>query len=187
VLGVTQTLDGTAGLTGEKGNLVGLDVAELLRRLQRRPLSGGGDFRTGRTPYDKISMALKIVHGTAKVQSMSIVGPEVKVALAGSASIPQRNLDLTGTATLTATSRQDPQPFALPFFVQGSWDDPVMLPDAEALIRRSGAAAPLLNAVRERNARDAVRSVLERLTGGTLPGPAAAVQSSAAPGAAQKP
>ena len=33
-----------------------------------------------------------------------------------------------------------------------------MLPDPEALIRRSGAAAPLLNAVRERNARDAVRS-----------------------------
>ena len=42
-----------------------------------------------------------------------------------------------------------------------------MLPDAEALIRRSGAAAPLLNAARERNARDAVRSVLERLTGGS--------------------
>ena len=39
-----------------------------------------------------------------------------------------------------------------------------MLPDAEALIRRSGAAAPLFNA-RERSARDAVRSVLERLTG----------------------
>jgi AsmA protein len=174
VLGVTRTLNGTAGLTGEKGDLVGLDVEELLRRLQRRPLSGGGDFRTGRTPYDKIRVALKIEHGTANVQSMNIVGPAVKVVLAGSASIPQRNLDLTGTATLTATSRSDPQPFALPFFVQGSWDDPVMLPDAEALIRHSGAAAPLLNAVRERNARDAVRSVLERLTGGSLPGPAPA-------------
>ena len=40
-----------------------------------------------------------------------------------------------------------------------------MLPDAEALIRRSGAAAPLLNAVRERSARESVRSVIERLTG----------------------
>jgi AsmA protein len=41
-----------------------------------------------------------------------------------------------------------------------------MLPDPEALIRRSGAAAPLLNAVRERRARDSVRSAVERLTGG---------------------
>ena len=45
--------------------------------------------------------------------------------------------------------------FELPFIVQGSWDDPVVLPDAQSLIRRSGAAAPLLNAVRNRRARDA--------------------------------
>jgi AsmA protein len=172
VLGVTQTLSGTASLSGQNGALLGLDVEELLRRLQRRPLSGGGDFRTGSTPYSKINVALKIERGNCNVQHMDIVGPAVKVALAGSASIPARNLDLTGTATLTATTRTERQPFELPFFVQGAWDDPMMLPDAEALIRHSGAAAPLLNAVRERSARDAVRSVLERLTGGTLPGPA---------------
>jgi AsmA protein len=48
-----------------------------------------------------------------------------------------------------------------------------MLPDPEALIRRSGAAAPLLNAVRERSARDAVRSAIERLTGTSPAAPAA--------------
>jgi AsmA protein len=174
VLGVTRNLNGSARLGGQKGALLGLDVEELLRRLQRRPLSGGGDFRTGRTPYDKIAVAVKIVRGIANVQDMNIVGPAVEVALAGSASIPTRNFDLTGTATLVATTRTERAPFALPFFVQGSWDDPIMLPDAEALIRRSGAAAPLLNAARERNARDTVRSVLERLTGGALPAPAPA-------------
>ena len=102
VLGVTRTLNGTATLTGRDGAMVGLDVEQLLRRLQRRPLSGGGDFRTGRTPYDKIDVALKIDHGTANVQDMNIDGPAVKVALAGSASIPARDLDLTGTATLVA-------------------------------------------------------------------------------------
>jgi AsmA protein len=97
---------------------------------------------------------------------MTIDGPTVHVALTGSASIPARDLDLTGTAALVATKRQGARPFELPFIVQGSWDDPMMLPDVEALIRRSGAAAPLLNAARERNARDAVHSVLDRLTGG---------------------
>jgi AsmA protein len=42
-----------------------------------------------------------------------------------------------------------------------------MLPDPEALIRRSGAAAPLSRALQERNARDSVRRAIERLTGGT--------------------
>ena len=165
VLAVTRTLNGTATLTGTNGALAGLNVEQLLRRLERRPLSGGGEFRSGRTPYDKISVALKIVQGMVTVEDVKIEGSAVRLALAGSASIPERELDLKGTAALTP-SRPGAPVFELPFIVQGSWDDPIMLPDPEALIRRSGAAAPLLNAVRERSARDAVRSVIERLTGG---------------------
>ena len=177
VLGVTRNMNGTAKLTGVKGALVGLNVEQLLRRLKRRPLSGRGEFRTGTTPFDKFEVALKIVHGKANVQGMKISGPAVTVALAGSASIPERDLDLTGTATLVASKSDDKagtaKPFALPFVVQGSWDNPIMLPDAEALLRHSGAAAPLLNAVRDhQRARDTVRSVIERLTGGAAAGAA---------------
>jgi AsmA protein len=56
-------------------------------------------------------------------------------------------------------------PFSLPFIVQGSWDDPIMLPDPEALLRRSDAAAPLLDAIRDQRAREKIRSAIERLTG----------------------
>lgn len=166
VLAVTRTLTGTVSLTGHEGALVGYNVEELLRRLERRPLSAGNELRTGRTPFDKITVVLKIVGGKAEVEDMHISGPTVRVALAGSASIPSRELDLTGTASLVAVANANPDSFELPFIVQGAWDNPIMLPDAEALIRRSGAAAPLLNAARERGAGDAVRSVIERLTGG---------------------
>jgi AsmA protein len=169
VLAVTQTLHGTAGLVGTDGALAGLNVEQLLRRLERRPLSGGGEFRSGRTPYDKITVALKIAEGTVTVEDVNIEGAAVKLALAGSASIPARELDLKGTASLVAPPKPGVAPFELPFIVQGSWDDPIMLPDPEALIRRSGAAAPLLNAIRERRDRDSVRSAIERLTGGTPP------------------
>jgi AsmA protein len=191
ILGITRNLNGTADLTAENGALAGINVEQLLLRLERRPLSGGGEFRTGRTPYDKIAIALKIAKGTMTVENVKIDGPEVRLALAGTASVPERELDLKGTAALVAPARPGRTPFELPFVVQGSWDDPIMLPDAEALIRRSGAAAPLLNAVRERSARDAVRSVIERLTGSAPPAaPAAAVpaaEQSAAPAAADKP
>jgi AsmA protein len=179
VLAVTHTLNGTATLKGRDGAIAGLDVEQLLRRLERRPLSGSGDFRTGRTPYDKLAIALKIVRGKVNVEDMKVTGPAVKLAMAGSASIPQRELDLTGTAALVAAARPGTAPFALPFFVQGSWDDPIMLPDAEALIRRSGAAAPLLNAVRERGVGNAARSVIDRLTGRGATAQPAADQSAA--------
>jgi len=187
VLAVTHTLNGTANLVGTDGALVGLNVEQLLRRLERRPLSGGGEFRSGRTPYDKLAVALKVTQGTVSVEDVKIEGSTVMLALAGSASIPARELDLKGTAALVTPPRPGAAPFELPFIVQGSWDDPIMLPDAEALIRRSGAAAPLLDAVRERRARDSVRSAIERLTGGTpAAGTIPATEQSAAP-PAEKP
>ncbi len=172
VLAVTRTLNGTAGLIGQNGALTGLNVEQLLRRLERRPLSGGGEFRTGSTPYDKIIVGLKIAQGTVSVEDVKIEGSAVRLGLAGTASIPERELDLKGTATLVSAVRPGAAAFELPFVVQGSWDDPLMLPDPEALIRRSGAAAPLLNAVRERNAPSAIRSAIERLTGATPAAPA---------------
>jgi AsmA protein len=47
-----------------------------------------------------------------------------------------------------------------------------MLLDSQALIRRAPAAAPLLDALRDRHARDSVRSAIERLVGAP-PKPAA--------------
>jgi AsmA protein len=185
VLAVTRTMNGTAGLTGTKGAIAGLNVEQLLRRLERRPLSGGGEFRTGSTPYDKITVALKIVQGTVTVEDVKVESSAVRLALAGRASIPERELDLKGTAALVTPIRAGVAPFELPFIVQGSWDDPIMLPDAEALIRRSGAAAPLLRAVRERSARDAVRSALDRLTGSNAAAPATASGDSPALPAAE--
>jgi len=174
VLGITRTLNGSAALTGIKGALAGLNVEQLLRRLERRPLSGGGDFRTGRTPYERIAVQLKIAQGTIRVEDVAIEGSAVKLALAGTASIPARDLDLTGTAALVNAAGA--AAFELPFVVQGSWADPVLLPDPQILIRRSGAAAPLLNTSR---GRDAVRSAIERLTGAGAPAataPAASAQ-----------
>ena len=165
VLALTSTLNGSASLSGKQGALAGLNVEQLLRRLERRPLSGGGEFRTGRTPYERLTVTLKIAQGTVQVEEVNIEGSAVRLALAGSASIPARDLDLRGTAALVPAGATAAPAFELPFIVQGRWDDPIMLPDPQSLIRRSGAAAPLLDAVRARGARDAVRNAIERLTG----------------------
>jgi len=182
VLAVTRTLSGTATLTGTNGALAGLNVEQLLRRLERRPLSGGGEFRSGRTPYEKIAIALKIAKGMVTVDDVTIDGAAVKLALAGTASIPERELDLKGTAALVTPPRPGATPFELPFIVQGSWDDPIMLPDPEALIQRSGAAAPLYRAIQDRKA----RSTIERLTGGTPPSGTIPAAQTPTPEAPQK-
>jgi AsmA protein len=161
VWALTHTLDGSASLNAHDGAIAGVDVEQLLRRLEKRPLSGNGDFRSGRTPFARLAVNLKIEQGTVSVQDLQIVGPTVRLTLAGQASVPTRDLDLQGTATLVSSNSADE--FDLPFVVQGPWDRPIMLPDASSLIRRSHAAAPLLEAVKRHSAGDAVRSVIDQL------------------------
>ncbi len=147
VYALTRTLNGEAALTANKGAITGLNVEQLLRRLERRPLSGGSEFRNGRTPFETLSIEVKIAKGNATVESVDLRGQTVQLALEGEASIPSRDLDLKGIATLVSTSA-DRKAFELPFVVQGRWDEPLMLPDTQILIQRSGAAAPLLEALR---------------------------------------
>ncbi len=182
VMAVTRALSGTASLTARAGALSGINVEQLLRRLQRRPLSGSGDFRSGSTPFDELAISLKIDQGTVSIDDMHVDGPSVKLAVGGQASVPTRDLDLKGVATLVSSASADE--FDLPFVVQGPWDDPIMLPDAQALIRRSGAAAPLLDAAKTHNASDAVRSVIDQLLAspsGSAPAPAVSPAATIAP------
>jgi AsmA protein len=161
--GLAQSLDGTAMLTGHDGAISGFNAEQLLRRLERRPLSGAGNFRSGATPYSDLTVAVKFADGVATIDDVHIDGP-ARITLTGTASVPAREIDMKGVAGLTAANGTPG--FELPFVVQGPWDDPLIFPDPDSLIRRSPATAPLLDAVKDRKTRDAVRSVIERLTGG---------------------
>jgi AsmA protein len=183
VLAVTRALNGTATLNASSGALTGVNIEQLLRRLERRPLSGSGDFRSGRTPFDQLVVNLKVNQGVVSIDDMRILGPSVRLTVGGQASVPTRDLDLKGVAALVASASASADEFDLPFVVQGPWDDPIMLPDAQALIRRSGAAAPLLDAAKTYNASDAVRSVIDQLL--AAPSPAAPAAASGASSASE--
>src|ERR1700684_3707883 len=122
---------------------------------------------------------MKIAQGTVSLDEMHTDGPAVRLAVGGQASVPMRDLDLKGTATLISSATTNE--FELPFVVQGRWDDPIMVPDPQSLIRHSGAAAPLLDAVKGSTAGDAVRSVIDQLMAAAPAGPAAATAAAPAP------
>jgi AsmA protein len=183
--GLAQSLDGTATLTGHDGAIAGFNAEQLLKRLERRPLSGAGNFRSGSTPYDNLTIAVKFSDGIATAEDVRVEGQATRITLTGTASVPAREYDLKGIAGLTSANATPG--FELPFVVQGPWDDPLIFPDPESLIRRSPASAPLLDAVKDRKTRDAVRSVLERITGGGTKAVPEAAAPAGAPAADAKP
>jgi AsmA protein len=184
--GLAQSLDGSATLTGQNGAISGFNAEQLLKRLERRPLSGAGNFRSGSTPYDTLTIAVKFSDGIATAEDIRVEGPAARLTLTGTASVPAREYDMKGIASLVSAPNAAAG-FELPFVVQGPWEDPLIFPDPESLLRRSPGAAPLLDAVKDRKTRDAVRSVLERITGGRPAGaPDAAAPAAGAPAEAPK-
>ncbi|SDJ14484.1 MULTISPECIES: AsmA family protein [Bradyrhizobium] len=173
--GLASSIDGSATLTGHDGAIAGFNVEQLLKRLERRPLSGGGNFRSGSTPYDNLTVSVKFNEGVATAEDVRLESTATRLTLTGTASVPSREYDLKGVASLTSAPSAPPG-FDLPFVVQGPWDDPLVFPDPESLIRRSPGAAQLLDSIKDTKARDAVKSVIERFTGGGArpPAPAAA-------------
>jgi AsmA protein len=169
--GLASSLDGTATLTGHDGAISGFNVEQLLKRLERRPLSGAGNFRQGSTPYDSITVSVKFADGIATAEDIRVESPTSRLKLTGTASVPAREYDMKGVASLISTTSGNPG-FELPFVVQGPWDDPLIFPDPESLIRRSPVTEPLLEAVKDKKTRDAVKSVIERFTGGGFRRPA---------------
>ncbi len=139
---ITRDLQGRADLLVQNGSFNGLNVEQALRRLERKPFSGTADLRGGRTPFDRFVAKLQVTEGNASVQEAEMQNALLRVTLSGLASIPRRDLDLRGIASLmrpSASGDADAATFDLPFLVHGSWDDPMLAPDPTALIRRSQA------------------------------------------------
>ena len=164
---IASALSGKAELSMQQGTLAGINAEAVLRRLERRPLSGTSGLRGGRTAFERLIGHVELENGVARISSFEIESPILKVSLKGETSIPRREFDLRGVASLVRGAQQGSEPIAfdLPFVITGNWESPYLLPDPDALIRHSGAAAPLLDAVRSRAAREAMRNAIEIITG----------------------
>ncbi len=156
-------LNGAVQLVATQGGLNGLNVEQMVRRLQRSPLSANGDIRNGRTPFDKLNIGFRISEGLATVEDVALEGPSVRLAVTGTTSIPQREFNLAGTAHLIGNAASEANPlFELPFTVRGEWGSPSIVPDTRALLERSPAVRSLIDA-QDRNTRDETQDAINRL------------------------
>jgi AsmA protein len=148
VADIVRSLDGAAQMSFRNGDILGLDLEQALRRLEKRPLSIITEVRSGRTGFDSASVSARLTDGVVDVQEATVSGLGVQLAVSGTASLIERSLHLRAMARQagpSAASRENgPQ---LMLDIKGPWDDPSLVFDRESLIRRSEAAAPLMRAL----------------------------------------
>lgn len=181
---IARSLAGSVNLTSDGGYLVGFDVAQVLRRIERRPLSAG-DPRGGRTPFEHLVARANLQRGLATLQEMRLDGKQVHLSLDGTLDVGARTLDLLGEAGLGTSGRTGAAEISLPFVMQGPWASPRIMADPVSLIERSDAAQSLLEAVKSQKAgaAAAVHSVIEKLVSPKRADPKLADPRLADPGA----
>jgi AsmA protein len=144
---LTSDLDGTMTLDAAGGALTGVNVEQVLRKLERNPIAPTS--LGGRTAFDRLNARLRVLDGTAMVEDARIENAQMRVRLSGETSVVHRDFNLNGLATLLrSAAAKFEEPFEFPFMVRGPWTQPYLLPDPAAFIR-SGDAAPASSPLRQ--------------------------------------
>ena len=145
VADIVRSLDGGAQITFRNGDILGLDLEQALRRLEKRPLSIVTEMRNGRTGFETATVSARLNDGLIELNEAVVSGLGVQLAVNGHASLADRTMHLRALARQTGPGsvprESGPQ---LMLEIRGPWDDPSLVFDKESLMRRSDAAAPLM-------------------------------------------
>jgi AsmA protein len=148
VADIVRSLDGGAQITFRNGDILGLDLEQALRRLEKRPLSIVTEMRNGRTGFETATVSARLNDGLIELNEAVVSGLGVQLAVNGHASLADRTMHLRALARQTGPGsvprESGPQ---LMLEIRGPWDDPSLVFDKESLMRRSEAAAPLMQSL----------------------------------------
>lgn len=153
-------LHGAARTSILKGALAGIDIDRALTQYQKQPLSMPSELRSGRTIFNRASLAGVVENGVLQLTEASGESDTLLMRFGGAVSLPARSLRIDIDAarpqpaqtlapqTTAAASGVAPQ---LKLDLNGFWSDPELRLDVEGLISSSEAAAPLLRALKRSN------------------------------------
>jgi AsmA protein len=138
---MARQAQGRTSIKVTKGELVGVALAEALRRVEKRPLLASLRWKGGRTPFENAQAQLVMKNGIGDITEGQLSAPDLLTRFEGQISLPERTIELKADV-----SPANPAPnasAAILFNVSGGWDNVAVVPDARSLIERSGAAKPL--------------------------------------------
>ena len=94
-------LGGSARLKLEQGVVTGVNLEQVLRRSQRRPIDVARDLRIGETAFDRLSLELTLGEGVAHVVNGDLLAPGVAADLQGAIDLAARSWSLRLNAAQT--------------------------------------------------------------------------------------
>ncbi len=135
---------GEGRVTVRNGQFVGVALDDAIRRFESQPLTASRNLRTGMTAFEEARGYIAIADGLGKIIETDFVASDITGAVQGVFFIPDRRISARAAVQSKEAVADGDMVSALSFDIQGPWHDIAILPDANALIQRSGAARLLL-------------------------------------------
>lgn len=135
---------GEGRVTLRDGQFVGIALDDAIRRFENQPLTASRNLRSGMTPFTEARAGIVIENGLGKIIDAGFEAASISGVVQGIFFIPDRRLSARAAIQSNEAVADGDMVTALSFDIQGPWHDIAILPDANALIQRSGAARLLL-------------------------------------------
>jgi AsmA protein len=149
---VVSSLAGAADVRIQDGQILGINVAKMIRTLTARTLLGWEDNRTESTDLTELSARFQIQDGRAQTTNLRLLGPLIRVTGSGTIDINTKTLQFKLDPKLVASlegqgGTADPLGFGVPVNIEGSWSDPRIYPDVAGILSDPDGAYAKLHAL----------------------------------------
>lgn len=139
------TLAGTADVLLENGEIVGINVAQMVRTLGGSILNGWQPSTAEKTDLTQLGATFRIAGGQATTENLRLTGPLVRMGGAGTADLLGKTLNFRVDPRLVLSLQgqggpENPVGLGVPVMVQGPWREPKIYPDMQGMLDNPSAA-----------------------------------------------
>ena len=136
---IMSNLGGTVFANFRDGAIRGLNVAQMIRSLTSRTLSGWQETKEQTTDLTQLSASFRIEKGQATTSDLNLVGPLVRMTGAGTIDLAARSLAFRVEPKLVMTTEGqgragDPVGLGIPVVIDGPWAEPRIYPEMAGIL-----------------------------------------------------
>jgi AsmA protein len=135
---IVRSLHGRAHVTVRQGDVVGIALADLARRMEGRSDATPVAWRGGRTAFEQASLQASIAGGVAEITDAKLSGTGVRAALQGRTSLAHHTVAAKASVE---TAPAAPAAAAI-LDITGPWENPTIVPGARSASPRPEGGPP---------------------------------------------
>ena len=166
---IKQTLNGKGSLDFTDGAIVGVDLAGMVRDVKA---GLRGKVQSGpkpRTDFSELAVPFTLQNGVFHTSDAAMKSPLLRLSAAGKADLVKESLDFRIDPKLVGTIKgqgdeKDRSGLGVPIVVTGSFDQPIFLPDVEAMakdqLKKALGPSDTGDAKVKEKARDVIKGIL---------------------------